>query len=107
MEIKSINPKLKQSETPKELKKSASAIQRCRREKNMLSLYSISPPPNTNYTRKQKTLNTNLDDVKMTSNDLKMTSNDLKRTSNQSVKPEKKNKLKGGANIEIKNEYLD
>ena len=63
----------------------------------MLSPYRLSL--NTNYTRKQKTPKTNLDDVKMTSND-------IKTTSNEPVKP-KKNKLKGGANIEINHEYLD
>ena len=104
MEIKSINPKLKQSEIPKELEISTSTIQRYRREINMLSPYRISP--NTIYTRKQKTPNTNLDDVKMTSNDLKMTSNDLKTTSNESVKPTK-NRLKVGSNIEINEHYLD
>ena len=70
----------------------------------MLSPWRISP--NTNYTRKQKTPNTNLDDVKMTSNDVKMTSKDLKTNSNATVKP-RKNKLKAGANIEINDRYSD
>ena len=83
MEVKSINPKLKQSGIAEELKTSTSTIQRYRRETNMLSPYRISPSSNTNYTRKQKTPNTNLGDVKMTSND-------LKTTSNEPVKPRKK-----------------
>ena len=82
MEVKSVNPKLKQSEIAKELKLSTSTIHRHRREINMLSPYRISP--NTNYTREQKTPNTNIDDVKMNSNDLKTTSNEpvknLKKT---------------------------
>ena len=77
VEIKSINPKLKQSEIAKELKISSSTIQ-YRRGINMLKFginkYRIPPSSNTNHTRKQKTPNTNLDDVKMTSNYLKMTS---------------------------------
>ena len=35
-----------------------------------------------------------------------MTSNDLKTTSNETVK-NKKNKLKGGSNIEINEHYLE
>ena len=99
-EIKSINPKTKQSEIAKLLELSSSTIQRYRRGINMLSPYRI-PPSSKNYlTGKQKTSNTILDDVKVTSNDVTMTSNDLKTTSNEPVK-NKKNKLKGGANIEI------
>ena len=86
MEIKSIDPKLKQSEIAKELKTSTSTIQRYRRKINMFSPYRISPSSNTNHTRKQETPNTKLYDVEMTSNDLKMTSNDLKTTSNEPIK---------------------
>ena len=50
MEVKSINPKLKQSEIAKELKRSPYTLQRYRKESNMLSPYGI---PNT-HTRKQK-----------------------------------------------------
>ena len=71
MEIKSINPKIKQPEIAKELKISSSTKQRYRREINTLSPYRMPPSSNTNHTRKQKTPNTNLDDVKMTSNDPK------------------------------------
>ena len=77
MEIKSNNPKLKQTEIAKLLELSASTRQRCKKETNMLSPYRIRLSSKTNHARKQKTPNTNLDDVKVTSNDLKMTSNDL------------------------------
>ena len=76
MEIKSINPKFKQSEIAEELKLSSFTIQRYKREINMLSFYRIPPSSNTNRTRK-KTLKTDLDSVKMTTNDLKMPSNEL------------------------------
>ena len=89
-EIKSNNPKLKQSEIAKLLELSSFTIRRYRREINMLSPYRIPPSSETNQ-RKQKTPNTKLDDVKVTSNDLKMTSNDLKTTSNEPVKYKKAN----------------
>ena len=106
MEIKSINPKLKQSERAEDLKTSPSTLQRNRREINMFSHYRIPPSTNSNHTRKQKNSNTNHDDVKMTSNDLKTTSNDLKTTSDEPVKYNK-SELKGGANIEINDKFLD
>ena len=91
MEIKSNNSKIEQSEFAKLLELSSSTIQRYRRETKMLSLYRITLSSETNHTRKQKTPNTKLDDVKLTSNDLKMTSNDLKTTSNnEPVKCKKK-----------------
>ena len=73
MEIKSINPKLKQFELATELKIPSSTLQRYRREKNWLSPRKIPPASNTTHTRKQKTSNTKLNDVKTSSNDLKMT----------------------------------
>ena len=90
MEIRSNNPKLKQSEIAKLLELSSFTIQRYRTEVNMLSPYRIPPSSKNNHARKQKTPNTNFDDVKVTSNDLKMTSNDLKTTSNAPVKNKKK-----------------
>ena len=72
----------------------------------MVSPYKLPPSSKTNHTRKQKTQNRNLDDVKVTSNELKMTSNDLKVTSNKPVK-NKKNKLKSGANIETNGKFSD
>ena len=61
----------------------------------MHSPYRVLQSSNTN-TSKQKTSNRTEHDLKMTSNDLKMTSNDLKETSKESVKSNRKNKLKGG-----------
>ena len=98
MEIKSNNPRLKQSEIANLLDLSSSTVQGYRREINMLSPYRIPPSSKTNQ-RKQKTPNTYLDDVKVTSNDLKVTSNDLKTTSNEAGKNKKK--MKVCANIEI------
>ena len=99
MKIKSINPKLEQPEIAKELKISTSTIQRHRGKIFMLSPNRISPSSNSNYTTKQKTRNTKLDDIWMTSNDLKTTSNDLKTTSNEPVK-NKQNNLKEVASIQ-------
>ena len=81
MEVKSNNLRLKQSEIAKLLELSSSTIQRYRRKINMLSPYRIQPSSKTTHTRKQETTNTNLEDVKLTSNNLKMTSNDIKTTS--------------------------
>ena len=97
LEIKSINPKLKHSEVAKEFKRSSSQIQRYSTEKNMLSPYRI---PTSSNTRKEKTPNTNHDDVQMTSNDLKKTSNDLEMTSNVPVK-NRRNKLRGSDPINL------
>ena len=83
MTIKSINPKLKQSEIARDLKISSSTLQRYRRETNLLSPYRIPTKSNT-HTRKQKTSNHTEHDRKTTSSDIKMTSNDLKMTSNES-----------------------
>ena len=84
---------MNQSQIAKEVKISTSTIQLYRREIDMISLYRIQASSNT---RKQKTPNTNLDDVKMSSKDLKMISNDLKMTSKEfspeTVNP-KKNKM--------------
>ena len=100
MEINSNNPELTQSEIAILLETSSSTVQQYRREILMFSPHRIPQSSKTNHTRKQKTPNTNLDDVKVTSNYIKMTSNDFKTISNE---PDKnyKNKLKGGANIEI------
>ena len=71
MEIKSGNPKLKQSEIARVLKISSSTIQRYRRELGMLSQNRL-PPSSKTHTRKQKTSNnTNINeqDLKMTSKD--------------------------------------
>ena len=116
MEIKPSNPKLKQSEMAKLLELSSSRIQRYRRGMNMLSPCSIPPSSKTNQ-RKQKTPNTNFDDVEMTSDDLKMISNDLAKletNTEASVKRKSnsrnKNNLKVGSvheNIEMNDKYLE
>ena len=93
-EIKSTSPKLEQSELARALQISSSTLQRYRRELNMPSSYRIPLSSNT-HTRKQKTSNHTVQDLKMNSNDLKMTSNDIKITSNESIKY-KKNKMKEG-----------
>ena len=90
----------------KSLELSSSTIQRCRREIKMLSTFRIPPSSKTNHTRKQKTPNTNLDDVKVTSTDLAMTSNE----SNTKSKKRKKINLKTGSihdNIEINEKLFD
>ena len=107
MRMKYENPKLRQSEISNQLGLSSSTIQRYRSDINMLSPYRISPNNNNKRTKKVKNTDFNNDsnhehDPKRT----QMTSNDLKTTSNEPVK-NKKNKLKGGSNIEINEHYLD
>ena len=53
MEIKSIKPKLKQSEMAKDLQISTFALQRYRRKKNMLSPYPKPLSSNTNTTKQK------------------------------------------------------
>ena len=100
MKVKYENPRMKQSEIAEQLGMSSSTLQRYRNDINMLSPYRISPNNVKKRTKKAK-----IDDI----GDLKrpqMTSNDLKTTSDEPVK-NKKNKLKGGSNIEINEHYLD
>ena len=100
MYMKYQNPKLKQSELANNLNMSSSTIQRYRNDINMQSPYRNNPNNTKKRTKKPK-----IDDI----GDLKrpqMTSNDLKTTSDEPIK-NKKNKLKGGSNIEINEHYLD
>ena len=102
MEIKSINPKVKQSEIAKELGCSSSNLQRYRQDINILSPHRI--PPNS-HKRKWKILNSehNLDRPQMTSKEV--TNENVK-----SLKSKSKNSVKGGSihkNIEINDKYLD
>ena len=100
MKVKYENPRMRQSEIANQLGMSSSTIQRYRNDINMLSPYRISPNNVKKRTKKAK-----IDDI----GDLKRpqkTSNDLKTTSDEPVK-NKKNKLKGGSNIEINEHYLD
>ena len=100
MKVKYENPKMKQSEIANQLGMSSSTLQRYQNDINMLSPYRINP---NNVKKRAKKVK--IDDI----GDLKrpqMTSNDVKTTSNESIK-NKKNKLKGGSNIEINEHYLD
>ena len=100
MNIKYQNPNMKQSEITDHLNMSSSTLQRYRNDINMLSPYRISPNNVKKQSKKAK-----IDDI----GDLKRpqtTSNNLNTTSNETVK-NKKNKLKGGSNIEINEHYLD
>ena len=93
LHLKNQNPKMKQSEIANHFNMSSSTIQRYRNDINMLSPYRINPNNNKKRPKKAK-----IDDI-----------GDLKRpqmTSNEPVK-NKKNKLKGGSNIEITEHYLD
>ena len=72
----------------------------------MLSPYRIQ----SNNTNKKKAKNTNSDNDSQPRHDDKrpqMTSNDFKTTSNEETSKNKKDKLKGGGNIEINEHYLD
>ena len=92
MEINSNNPELKQPKIAR-LSSNYHLLQYTDIKENIFCFHLLRIPPstNTNQTRKQKTTNTNLDDVKVTSNDHKKTSKDLKTTSNELVE-NKKNK---------------
>ena len=76
MEIKCLNPKLRQDQIAKELGCSRSTLQRNQQDKIMLSLHKI---PSNSHKIKQNIPKTNLDDNSNLKHDLKMTSNDLKR----------------------------
>ena len=106
MRLKHENSKMKQSEIANQLSLS-STIQRYRSDINMLSPDRINPNNTNKRTKKAK--NNDFNNNSHHEGDVKrfqMTSNDLKTTSNEPVK-NKKNKLKGGSNIEIDEHYLD
>ena len=109
MRMKYENPKLKQSEIANRLGYSSSTLQRNRIDINMFSPHRIQS--NNTIKRAKKASNTNFNKDSYTSDDVKrpqMISKDLKPTSNnRPVQNEKKNKVKGGANSEIKEHYLD
>ena len=78
MKIKSVSPKMQQNQTAKELGYSSSTLQRYRNDINMLSPYGI--PHNDTNKKKQKSSNTNLDDISNREHDVQrhqMTSNDV------------------------------
>ena len=113
MRLKYKYPRMKQSQIANQIGLSTSTLQRYRNDINMLSPYRINP--NTTNKRTKKASNCNFDKNSHHESDVKraeMTSNDLKRPQSISqslheVKPVKKNKLKGGANNENKEHYLD
>ena len=101
------NPKMEQSEIANQLSMSSSTVQSYRNDINKLSPYRIDPN-NTNK-RTKKASNTNFDknsDHKLDVKRPQRTSNDLKITSNETIE-NKKNRLKGGSNIEINEHYSD
>ena len=105
METKSVNPKIKQNQIAEELTYPNSTLQRYRNDINMFSPYGI-PPNNTNK-RRQKSSDTIVDDNLNREHDLNERPQlTPKESSPDMVKP-MKNKSKGGANIEIKYEFLD
>ena len=107
MRVKYENPKMKQSEIANQIGMPSSTLQRYRNDINMLSPYRISP--NNNKKRSIKFKTTDFDNNSHNEGGVKrpqMTSVDLKTTSNESVN-NKKNKLKGGSNIETDEHYLD
>ena len=105
MNIKYLNPKLKQSEAASQLNMSTLTIQRHRNDTNMLSPYRINPNNVKKRSKKAKIDgNGDLKRPQIISNDLKTTSND------DNKKTKTKNYLKGGfiqENIEINEHYLD
>ena len=104
MRMKYENPKLKQNQKANQLGYSTSTLQRYRNDMKFLSAYRILPN-NTNK-RTKKVSYTNFDNNPHPNTDDKKT----QMTSNQPQTNQlkiKKNKLKGGANIEINEKYLD
>ena len=98
---------MKQPEIANQLSLSSSTIHRYRNDINMLSPYRNNPN-NTNKRTKNAT-NNHFNNNSHQEGDVKrpqMTLNDLKTTSNAPVK-NKKNKSKGGLNVEIDEQYLD
>ena len=102
------NPKIKQFDIANQLGLFSSTLQIYRNDINMLSPYRINQ--NNNKKRTKKAKNANSDNDSQPKHDDKrpqMTSNDLKTTSNNETIKNKKNKLKGGGNIEINQYYLE
>ena len=89
MEIKSVNPKIKQSKFIKELNCSTSTLQNYKQNKNMLPPYRI---PSKTHKIRQKILKKDPDDSHP---DFQLTSNDFKITPKDSITI-KRSKLKVG-----------
>ena len=107
LEIKSVNPTLRHDQIAKEIGCSSSTLQRYRNHIIMLSLFRF---PSNSHKRREKISNRehDLERPQMTSNDLKRSQLISKESSpNIETGKPKKNKMKGGGNIEINEEYLD
>ena len=118
MEIKSVNPRLRQYQIEKELGCSITTLNRYKNDANMLSPWRIPPK---NQKRRQKISNTNIDDNSNREHDVQrrqMTSIDLAKPDKKTELTVKrtyslkrnKNVLKVGfvhQNSEINDEYLD
>ena len=115
MEIKSINPNLRQDQIAKELGCSSSTLKRYGNDIKKLKPYRGSTK---SHKMRKKISNTNLDDNSNREHGLKMTSNDPKRPQNiedvklvsNAVSTNKKNKLKSGSlkeNHEMNGEISD
>ena len=114
MRLKYENPTLKQSQKTYQMVLSTSTLQRYRNDINMFTPYIINP--NDTNKRMKEALYVSFDNNSHHEFNIKrpqMTPIDLKKPqsiseSHHEVKPVKsKNKLKGGANIEINEQYLD
>ena len=98
MEIKSVNPRLRQDQIAKELGCSTITLQRYRNDINMLSTFRF--PPNNTSKRRQNISTTNLDDNShrerdakrpcLTWFDLKKPQSTSKESSPETVEPKKK-----------------
>ena len=109
MEIKAVNPRLKQNQTAKELGCSSSTLQRYRNDLKMPSSHRI--PPNS-HKRKQNVSNgeQETDRPQLTSNDLAKHGTDTESIVERTSNKRNKNILKAGSvheNVEINGEYSD
>ena len=108
MRVKYENPKLKQSEIANQLGLSSGTLQRYRNDIKMLSPYRINQNNTNKRTKKaSKTIFVNNSHRELDAKRPQITSNDLSMISNNKPVRNKKSKLKGGANIEINEHYLD
>ena len=99
MEVNSVNPRVKEDQTAKELGCSSSTLQRYRQDINMLSIYRLSS--NTDKRKRKISIQEHdLERPQMTSNDLKrpqLTSEKVKDENFRSPKSKSKKSLKGGS----------
>ena len=107
IEIKCVNPKLRQDQIAKKIGCSKCTLRRYAKDVNMLSPYR-TPPKNHNRKQKISIREHDLERPQMTAKDLRRPQLTSKGSFpvNETVKPNttKKNKLKGGSNIEVNEE---